>query len=1337
LAIVGQAEIIVRAITTKVESDIRSGFNGAEKAGAEAGRSIGTSLNKELSKSSSGSTVFKDFGDKIGVLEPKALKAAQGFHTLVRTGYTVQSALGALVGSLGAVGGGLGALIGVAGGAGASIAVLGNIFVAFGSGMAAAKLALSGVGAALGKLNSGGKTAQQRISEQKRIRDAERELALTMQRNAESIVKANNAVRDAQINLNKAYKAGREEIQQLGFDAEDAALSEQKAALALQDARTALAQVQDLPPNSRARKEAELAYREADLNYRRAKDKSADLSKEQDRLAKVGVAGTDTVISATKALSEAEQEKSRTVRDGIEAEIKAQEALAEARRQAATASGQDPFKNLTKSQIEFVKHLYAMKPLFKDLQESVAHAFLTPLTDAIDLLATKAFPVLKTGLTEVGGAMGGAAKAIAQALTSSENLGKLGSIFTSSAGLLSTFGRTAAVMLGNSLTLLQAVAPLAQRFATFLEKQSNAFKSFLDTKSASGELQKFFTTAGDLMARLGHAFGNIFGGLGHMIQANIGPGSGGDIMLQWIEKATAGFKNIPVGFMANYFQAASKNLTEILDTLNIVIHAIMAAGASPAIGQFWQILESGAATFRNVVMESVKTAPVLAILVNRLMEMLAVFADSGSIIAFFNALGFVAAGVESVVKAIGPLLNVLGPVFATISAFGLVFKLASSAVLIFKGIIGQVLKPLVALEAWAIKNTAASAKETAATASLAASKQALAMATLRLNVAKAQEAVASTEVALADAEQYAAEAFMTGTKAELVAATEALAVAQGENAVAVGGLAVANDALTVSEAAAEVGAIGMGAAIWGALAPLLPIILPLAAIIGGIFAVISINQQNLDKAVTATTEDLKNGTSATKAWGDALLSIPDSPIKDSLKDVEGVHKALGEVKTRTGEWAQETTNAGKKTGNVYAAGRAGLAHYHTALSELHKAWGAYGDSLANVAATDLPTAENGFKKLMISQELSTAQQIDALDNMPKYKTALEEQATALGVVITNQDGSINKEKELAFARGDGAVAVMRQVDSLVALAQGSGAATAQLSKVGEVVDGHTTTVADFQASLKAKNKAFMEEMANDATLAAMGVSTETIKVLEQGGLTSAEIIKQVKAGNSSLLEEAQKSATQMSANYGPALASIAADGVTTPLEAAAQAALDKGQITIDQFLNTTGNKIAGYTPPVIDIKPGTKEFDKLPKTVQDAIKSANTTVKVGVQSAEKKGHIKIGVFDVPFEFSGFKNGGFIKALANGGFISGAGGPRDDRVPAMLSAGEYVMNSAATQRYLPLLNQLNNGSATFTSNTPAQAPTINISVHPSPGMSETELASAVSRELAFQMRKGSV
>lgn len=65
---------------------------------------------------------------------------------------------------------------------------------------------------------------------------------------------------------------------------------------------------------------------------------------------------------------------------------------------------------------------------------------------------------------------------------------------------------------------------------------------------------------------------------------------------------------------------------------------------------------------------------------------------------------------------------------------------------------------------------------------------------------------------------------------------------------------------------------------------------------------------------------------------------------------------------------------------------------------------------------------------------------------------------------------------------------------------------------------------------------------------------------------------------------------------------------------------------------------------------------------------------------------------------GFSGGGQVTGadtgaigMASGGFVSGPGGPREDRVPAMLSNGEYVVNAKATRKFLPLLKGINEGN----------------------------------------------
>jgi hypothetical protein len=127
-------------------------------------------------------------------------------------------------------------------------------------------------------------------------------------------------------NLNKARDNAREKIQQLRFELEGGAISEKKARLEFEKARDSLQRVQDLPPNSRARQEAELAFAEADLNLRKAIDRNSDLKKEEEAATRAGVEGSQEVVDAKQDIIDAQQaetdagiEAAKAVRDAARA----------------------------------------------------------------------------------------------------------------------------------------------------------------------------------------------------------------------------------------------------------------------------------------------------------------------------------------------------------------------------------------------------------------------------------------------------------------------------------------------------------------------------------------------------------------------------------------------------------------------------------------------------------------------------------------------------------------------------------------------------------------------------------------------------------------------------------------------------------------------------------------------------------------------------------------------------------------------------------------------------------------------------------------------------------
>ena len=90
----------------------------------------------------------------------------------------------------------------------------------------------------------------------------------------------------------------------------------------------------------------------------------------------------------------------------------------------------------------------------------------------------------------------------------------------------------------------------------------------------------------------------------------------------------------------------------------------------------------------------------------------------------------------------------------------------------------------------------------------------------------------------------------------------------------------------------------------------------------------------------------------------------------------------------------------------------------------------------------------------------------------------------------------------------------------------------------------------------------------------------------------------------------------------------------------------------------------------------------------------------------------------------FNKGGEVKGYASGGDVSGPGGT--DKVPAMLTAGEYVINKRATEMYRPLLDSINYGRQKFATggavgSTNSRIVTINAPITVTGGLMSGELA----------------
>ena len=535
-------------------------------------------------------------------------RAADAFYRLQRVGYILQTAISVLAGTLGALAGGLMALVGVAGQAAGALVAVGSAMASVVGGFIAARIGFGGIGRAVGQ-------------------------AWQQQRGYAG------ALRDT-----------RRELRALKFDAEEAALSEEEAALALERAREELARVQDLPPDSRVRREVELQYQQAELAYRRAKARNEEVREDL----KKGVADPASLIGG--------------------------------------GGGQDPFADLTASQKKFAQYLVTLRPKLMELREASAAAFLPPLQNAVETVVSKVFPTLKVGLADLGGAMGRASETFANALASPDNLALLGKFFRNSVPVIEKFGDAMGSAFGGLLAILAAAQPLTERFTSWVADSAEKFEKWAKDGLESGSLTSFYNLAGDVASRLGAAFKSVFDGINNIMDAafpggDVTKGAGG-VLLTWIGKITTGFEQFTSSStFATWLEQTTRTATVALSTIGDFLGIMLDIAAEPELQQFWEIIRQAVDPIRSIFRDGVQASPAFARLFVSIANVLEVLSDSVALTIFMDTLALIFEIIEDMLTALKPFIEQIGRFHAAILAVTAVLFLFRKAGMVLFGVL--------------------------------------------------------------------------------------------------------------------------------------------------------------------------------------------------------------------------------------------------------------------------------------------------------------------------------------------------------------------------------------------------------------------------------------------------------------------------------------------------------------------------------------------------------------------------------------------------------------------------------------------------------------------------
>jgi hypothetical protein len=591
MPIIGEAQIIVKAITSGVERDIRNGFQKAEGIGGAAGKNLGKATGSGFREGFLNSTkdnFMGKLGDAFKSIEQQAEASRAAMVKIIRTSHFMSVGFQVLIGTIAQLVTSIGALGGAVVGAIASGMALVNVFAAIKIGSAVGKMAMGGIGQAVSAAG-----------------------------------KASGAAA-------KTVKQLREEMQQLAFDAEEAALNEQDAALGLEKAREALARVQDLPPDNRTRREAELAFQHAELNYRKAKDRAKDLNEEINNPKKKNKTGTD------------------------------------------------PYAGLTKSQKKFAQYLVSIKGRMSELKEAAASGFLPALqTQMGRMLKGGLFDSLVGGFKKISSGLGKAVENFTDVILKENNLKAIDKFLSNIGKWLPSIG----TILGNVVTgfvnLSNAAAGITQGedgksgLLPWLVGISEKFKDLGNDKKT----QEFFKNAADSAKLLGDIIWNVLTGFGAIIDENVKPGSGGNNLLVWLKDATAGFADIgkQEGF-GDMFRESAKGTKAMLQTFGDVLGLFLGFASDPNTTKFWETLHKNAPDMQKAFQGAADALPDVADAVIAIMKIIKTLSETDGVQMFFKILAGAFKILAPIIQAMSGIFKFVAPILAVASAVGLLFK---------------------------------------------------------------------------------------------------------------------------------------------------------------------------------------------------------------------------------------------------------------------------------------------------------------------------------------------------------------------------------------------------------------------------------------------------------------------------------------------------------------------------------------------------------------------------------------------------------------------------------------------------------------------------------------
>jgi len=379
-------------------------------------------------------------------------------------------------------------------------------------------------------------------------------------------------------------------------------------------------------------------------------------------------------------LKETKVQNARAILAATEARDDAKEAVKDIEDGAGAASAYaDALSELSPEAQKFVKYIVSLKDEFKKLKAAAGKELFPRLEEAIQNLVDNLFPRLEPLLRSTGKVLGEIAKEFSNTITKGENLDRLERIWKSNEIVLTNFGDAASNLYEVLLILLDAARPLTEEFSKFVAAKTAAWRESLKVQEQTGKLSEKFEIARGILKDLGTIIGNTFRGLGNIISANVGPGSGGQIFLDYLKDVTKKFeelKTIDGQPIKKFFADAAENGTAFLGLLGNIVGGFITLANNPELGVFFGQLNTVTDIFQRIGENLTGSLPAFGEFLIQFALVTETLTESGSIETFFDVLAGVLRGINTFLNTeFGQaLLKTAAAILPVLTALGLVLK---------------------------------------------------------------------------------------------------------------------------------------------------------------------------------------------------------------------------------------------------------------------------------------------------------------------------------------------------------------------------------------------------------------------------------------------------------------------------------------------------------------------------------------------------------------------------------------------------------------------------------------------------------------------------------------